>query len=597
VKNYPVKAHGNASELASPALLRMSQRLAIEGLPARLSSLAVGQAYVVFASRSPARDAMFWGTAANAVHSPVTVLSGREPENLVSSLRAHGGDIDTPRSVHPKANVCTIHTLPGRESGEVLMEALQALSDQCAVAGSQFLIEGAAAFFAWQDERLLVRQGARLARWCAEHRHSVLLVMSPPLVEEGSPSPVLGEFQMRFAGVAQLAQVEGEYRWEVSFWRDNRHTLAASESIPLRFSPDDHRLVAVTDVADETGAGPGLLAPDETRVMVARDEVMNERTVPRDWEVFESNDALATACTDAIAATVLLHHHHRENMAELAKQVNSLRRQCGKALKIIVREENITVRYELLMLNLGANLVIPGRLSVSQVEVLVDGVQGQLFSRPVPADYRSLLSATMRDPVSGYVPAGRFVELVRAAVERSRVLRLPNVVTRLLLQTDVAAIDALRACGMRRSGDLCTACGDSVYVFFFACHVEDAGKACQRAFKRPMGELFQGELRCGDRPTILDLLATIEQEISQLPAPDYTGYVEAKAVDEQEADYQEGIGSELPVVGLAARAAPVPAFDDLPGIDAEGEVEAEARSKAARRRIPRAVSLPLKVQG
>ncbi|WP_114238240.1 cellulose biosynthesis protein BcsE [Dyella sp. C9] len=596
MKNYPAQASTNPSSLVSPALLRMSQTLAIEGLPLRLSTLAAGQAYVVYANRSPARDAMFWGTAANAVHSPVTVLSGREPENLIASLREHGVDIDVPRSVHPKANVCTLSTLPGRDSGEVLMEALQALSDQCALAGSQFLIEGAAAFFNWQDGPVLVRQGERLARWCAEHRHSVLLVMSPPLVEEDKPAPALAEFQMRFAGVAQLAQVEGEYRWEVSFWRSNRQTLAASESIPLRFSPDDHRLVAVAETQGEEGDGhgPGLLAPDEAVVMLARDEVMNERTVPRDWQVFDNNDALAAAAAGSVAATVLLHHHHRENMADLAKQVNQLRRQCGKALKIIVREENITVRYELLMLNLGANMVIPSRLPVAQVEVLVDGVQGQLFSRPVPADYRSVLSATVRDPVSGYVPTPRFVELVRAAVDRSRVIRLPNVVTRLLLQTDVAAIDALRACTMRRSGDLCTASGDSVYVFFFACHVEDAGKACQRAFKLPLGELFQGELRCGDRTSIMDLLASIEQEISQLPAPDYSGYVDATATDDHfDTMASDAAGNALPVAAPGAAVSPATAADKLPGIGAADEA---VRSQVARR-VPQAVSLPLKAQG
>nr|WP_283256032.1 cellulose biosynthesis protein BcsE [Dyella humicola] len=500
-------------------MLRLNQSLAIDGLPPSLAALATGYVYAVYASRSAARDALFWKTAVNALLIPVNVLSTRSAEDIALALKQHGMDIDHPSALHPRSNVCSLRMPANRDGCEVLIEALQAMSDQCATPATQFLIEGAAACFAWQDRPTLIRQGAALAGWCAQTRHSVLLVMLPPLVREGGGFLPLTDFQIRFGGAAQLQQVQGEYRWEVAFWHDNRGVLTASESIPLRFSPTDHRLVAVVD---ETKERIGLLAPDENVVMVSRDAVLHERSVPRQWKVLPDNDAVVVAATHAVAATVILHYGIKENLATLAKHVNFLRRECGKALKILVREDNVNIRYELVLTSLGANGIIPRSTSSAQMEVMVEGAQGQLFSRPVPDDYRAVLSAAIADSTTGYVPAHRFVELVREAVERSRPIRLPNVLLQLLLEPDVAGIDAVKACRMRRAGDLCTASGDSLYVFLFACHVDDAGEAIGRVFEQPLAELFRGELRGGDRDSILSELDTLEKDIAELPPPDYS---------------------------------------------------------------------------
>lgn len=566
----------------SRARLRLNQSLAIEGLPSSLSALATGGVYAAYASRSPARDALFWRTAASALATPVTVLSTRAADDMVVALRQHGVDIDQPGAVHPRSNVCSLHLPPNRDGCDVLMEALQSLSEQCAAPASQFLIEGVAACFAWHDRAALIRQGAALAGWCAQTRHTVLLVMLPPLVEHSGDFRPLTDFQIQFAGAAQLVHVQGEFRWEVAFWRDNRGALTASESIPLRFSVNDHRLIAVMDADRDASEGIGMLAPDESQVLVSQDAVAHERVVPKTWQVLPDNEALVSAASRAVAATVILHYGIDVSLATLAKQVNFLRRQCGKALKIIIRENNASIRYELLMLTLGANAVLPRNMPMAQVEIAVDGVQGQLFSRPVPEDYRSALSAAMRDTTTGYVPAHRFIELVREAVERSRPIRLPNVLLRLPLEHDVAAIDALKACHIRRAGDLCTASGDSLFVFFFACHVDNAGKAMERAFAVPLADLFRGELRCGDRESIDGALNELEDEIAELPPPDYTGLIEPvdpmapMATDEASVAVERAMPVDLPILGTAP----------LPGVQVN-----------APRRTAQPASLPLKARG
>lgn len=585
--NLPPQPSESNDRAISRARLRLNQSLAIEGLPASLSALATGCVYAVYASRSPARDALFWKTAGNALLTPVTVLSTRSAEDITYALRQQGLDIDQAGAVHPRSNVCSLRLPPNRDGCDVLMEALQSLSEQCATPASQFLVEGVAACFAWHDRAALIRQGAALAGWCAQTRHTVLLVMLPPLVEQSGDFRPLTDFQIQFAGASQLVHEQGEFRWEVAFWRDNRGALSASESIPLRFSANDFRLVAVMDADRENGEGIGMLAPDEAVVMASHDAVAHERVVPKAWQVLPDNEALVSAASRTVAATVILHYGINESLATLAKQVNFLRRQCGKALKILIREDNVSIRYELLMLTLGANAILPRNMPMAQVEIAVDGVQGQLFSRPVPDDYRSALSAAMRDTTTGYVPPVRFIELVREAVERSRPIRLPNVLLRLPLEHDVASIDALKACRIRRAGDLCTASGDSLYLFFFACHVDNAGKAMERSFDIPLSDLFRGELRCGDRETIFTTLEELEDEIAELPPPDYTGLIEP--VDPMAPDPDEVIA-----VTPAGQAETIEEPVDLSILGKSGAAVGDA---AAVKRSARSASLPLKARG
>ncbi|HKT99247.1 MAG TPA: cellulose biosynthesis protein BcsE, partial [Paraburkholderia sp.] len=591
--------------------------LAIEGLPPALAALGAGQVNVVYASASPARDALFWQTAAAALEGPATVLSTRDGASIAATLRDHGIDIDRPGTTHHWANVCSLVPLPDRDGAQVLIEALDALANQCAAPASQFYIEGAEAFFAWHDPATLARQGAQLANWCTQHRHGVLLVAEPPGLSEEQPG--LAAFQARFAGAAQLLQTQGQFHWEVAFWRAGEAVLG-SQSLPLRFAAIDHRLMITSPSGTfESSIGEvGLLAPDEGRVIVSRDAVLNERVLPPSWQVVDDNEAVLAAARTAVAATVILEFGASRQLESLAEQVHTLRLQCGNALKIIVREEAVAMRYESLMLNLGANRVVPRHTTLSQVEAIVESLQGQVYSRPVPADYRQALAGVMHGEETGYVGAARFVELVDAAVERSRVIQLPSVLIRLALMPEVAHVDALKACLLRRAGDIVTAAGDSLYVFFFACRLGDADAVLQRVFKRPLAELFQGEQRCGDPKSIAALLETLTDEIEAQTPPDYSGWLELNAPqaspggDAAATHTPNGSAANASTVANAASAAPAgngaapdapQAGGLLPTLPASAAALApiawqswQADGSEAPRAEPRPVSLPLKAE-
>lgn len=515
----------------APLLARLQARsmLAIEGLAPALATLTPGRAHVVYARSSPARDALFWQTAASALRGPACVLANRDAAGIAGALREHGLDIDVPRAMHARANLCALQPQPGRAGIDALMEALDALVDQCGARGTPFLVEGAEAFIDWQDATAMTQAGGRLGDWCAQERCALLLVMAPPELEAGHAPPDLQGFHGRFAGAVQLSQQQGQYTWEVAFWRDDQ-AVVAGEVIRLRFAPHEQRLMVAADTYQGAVEDAGMLAPDEDRVIASRDAVLRERFIPESWRVVDSNEAAVATASKSVAATVILHYAGSRDLEMLAGQVHRLRRSAGRALKIVIREDREAMRqhYELLMLNLGANAVVAQRTPFARMQSMIDGLQGQVFSRPILADYHEALSAVLTTTASGYVTASTFIALVRDAVDRSRMVKLPHVLLQLPLLPEVAHIDALRACQMSRAGDLCTAGADSLYAFFFACRMDDVDAVCQRVFRKPMADLFQGDLRSGDAESITAVLTRFDAEVAEYPPPDYSTWLPAQ---------------------------------------------------------------------
>ncbi|EEA00050.1 cellulose biosynthesis protein BcsE [Burkholderia sp. H160] len=588
----------NAPSAASTAS-RLPQ-LAIDGLPPTLATLVAGNVYIVYAAESPARAALFWNTAAAALHNgPGNVLSTREDLQIVDALRSHGLDIDGVGALHAQANLCTLRALPGRDGGEVLLEALKALADQCAQPESAFLIDGADAFFNWHDADTLARQGAQLASWCAGLTHAVLLVVSPQETQDTSSEGValtsaLAGFHARFAGAAHLRQTGGQYMWEAAFW-GRRGAMLADESLPLRFSEESDRLMVAGGAFAKSIDEGGRLAPDEARVIVSRDAVARERELPSHWEVVADNDAVVAAGSHAVAATVLLAFSDSAQLEKLAGQVYALRRGAGPALKIAVREDRIALRYQAVMRSLGTNLVVPRETPLARVEAMLDELQGQVFSRPLPADYMTALSAVLHSEEVGYINTPRFVELVRDTVHRSRAIQLPNVLLRLPLLPEVAHVDALQACHMGRAGDLCTACGDSLYTFFFSCRLADVSAVFQRVFQLPPGDLFRGEVRCGDYDSIMTLLETLEREMTSEPPLDYTQWLaqhsgSARGSAGSEATSASTAAADETTLSAHAGGATAPAFGEF-------EPDAAPSSTAIPRAVPTPAILPFKARG
>jgi cellulose biosynthesis protein BcsE len=560
--------------MGSRANARKLGRLAVDALPDEWAALEAGKLYAVYAApRTAGADALIWESARDAQTRDVTVVLARERVDVAQRLRELGFSASAPASGWPR-NLSVLAMPPASgaagdaAAASAAIDAIGAIGATSAAhiaatrvvtpmfgkvfgglralkrfgfrSRSLYFVEGAERWFTWDDAGALAREGRMLANWCAARNITLVLLLGAPSgeaepddtgwldagtsAENAAAQHGRNEFHAACAGVARMNLTHGELLWHVDFWRSGR-TLVTGEIRALRFA-ESGRLSVAPD-APGGGAiarGEGLLARDEQRVVVSRAVVRgHEQWVPQHWEVLADQAAVLAACADAQAATVVLGYAGGAQLDALCAAVHALRRQAGRALKIVIVERGEVLRhqYELLVLTLGANLVLGRDLPFSRMQSLLQSLQGQLHTRPVAADYRSALSAALSDAVLGYLPAGAFCERVRTVLERSAVLQLPHVLVKLTLLPQSAHVDALRHCVPRREGDIFTADASHLYVFLFACRLADADAALARIFDVPV-ERIADELVHLAEQSIGDELTALEAANRRTRIADYS---------------------------------------------------------------------------
>ena len=527
-------------------------RLAIDGLPDAWTQLEAGGLYAIYAAGgTPACDALVWESARQARTRDVTVVLARDAARVVEQMEARGfaggaQPAGWPRNLSVLAMPAAAEPADGEGAGAAprraapgpfarLTGGLRAMKRYGFRARSLYFVEGAQRWFSWDDPVVLADEARALADWCRTHRIALVLLLDPeaaragtdartddpPLVRGADRAPRSG-FHGVFSGVAQMQRTHGELLWIVDFWRAG-DTLAAGEVRPLRFAPGG-RLSASIDGGATEPARRMKLAIDEDRVVVSRAVLDGVNRAPGDWEIVDDNAAVVAACAHAQAATAVLAFRSHAQLEALCADVHALRRQCGGALKIAVVErggEVLRQQFEMLLLSVGANRVVARDLPVSRMQAAVHALRGQLYARPVAADYRAALAAALGDSVLGYLPVGAFCLRIRAVLDRGAVLALPHTLAKIALLPGVSHVDALRHCQPRRAGDVVTADPGHLYMFLFACEPVDADDALARIFDVPVDTLSD-RVVCLGRGSIDTELDALKAENRRAPIADYS---------------------------------------------------------------------------
>lgn len=538
-------------ELGAASLIRRRRepRLAIDGLPEQFATLQSPGLHVVYVDPSAARDALLFETIRQSQAKFSTLALSRPPEDIADALRERGFAARNATASWPrKLNVLSLEPPPEVDEFEAptvaplarVVGGLRALKRFGLKVGALYVIEGADHWFSWHNSAALAQESRFLANWCAMRQCSMLLVLngqdkeidqSDVIAEQytgvSAKSAALHGFHGAFSGVSHLLQSHGEMVWRIEFWRV-KDALVTGESLPLRFT-EDGKLSLAQGKIDGTGDAM-FLTRDESRVIVSHPSVAAEPWVPPHWEVVPTNTDAIEACRDARGATVLLDYSSQRSLPDLCQTIHALRGRCGRALKLVIRERGEFMRhqYELLALSLGANLVIGRDVPFSRVQSLLESVQGQLSTRPIISDYQSALSAALSDSVCGYLSVPLFCEQVQRVIERGQVLRLPHMLFQLQLRAEVAHLDVLQSCVLRRTGDICTADHEYVYLFLFACRVSDADNVLQRIFGGDLARYFEREVRYIDEVDFAEQLRRLKSNDMTRAAPDYSDALAAE---------------------------------------------------------------------
>ncbi|KWC79278.1 cellulose biosynthesis protein BcsE [Burkholderia cepacia] len=592
-------------------------RLAIDGLPDAWTQLEAGGLYAIYAAGgTPACDALVWESARQARTRDVTVVLARDAAHVAGQMRALGfadgaHPAGWPRNLNVLAMPPAAEPAGGDGAGTGagatadaprraapgpfarLTGGLRAMKRYGFRARSLYFIEGAQRWFSWDDPIALADEAHALADWCRTRRIALVLLLDPeatraddaartddaPLVRDADRTPRSG-FHGICSGVAQLQRTHGELLWIVDFWRAG-DTLAAGEVRPLRFAPGG-RLSASIDGGATEPANRMKLASDEDRVVVSRAVLDGTNRAPQGWEIVEDNAAVVAACARAQAATAVLAFRSHAQLEALCADVHTLRRQCGGALKIAVVERGEVLRqqFEMLVLSVGASRVIARDLPVSRLQGAVHALRGQLYARPVAADYRAALAAALGDSVLGYLPVGAFCLRIRAVLDRGAVLALPHTLAKIALLPGVSHVDALRHCRPRRAGDVVTADAAHLYVFLFACEPADAEDALARIFDVPVDTLSD-RVVCLGQGSIDTELNALKAENRRAPIADYSDlFGAAQPAGASRAPLaRTGPGDALPDASEVSGA--IDAIDTIVALEAIGATPAAAAADAA----------------
>ncbi|KVA41443.1 cellulose biosynthesis protein BcsE [Burkholderia cepacia] len=602
-------------------------RLAIDGLPDAWTQLEAGGLYAIYAAGgTPACDALVWESARQARTRDVTVVLARDAAHVAGQMRARGfadgaHPAGWPRNLNVLAMPPAAEPAGGDGTGAGtgatadvprraapgpfarLTGGLRAMKRYGFRARSLYFVEGAQRWFSWDDPIALADEAHALADWCRTRRIALVLLLDPeatraddaartddaPLVRDADRTPRSG-FHGICSGVAQLQRTHGELLWIVDFWRAG-DTLAAGEVRPLRFAPGG-RLSASIDGGATEPANRMKLASDEDRVVVSRAVLDGTNRAPQGWEIVEDNAAVVAACAHAQAATAVLVFRSHAQLEALCADVHTLRRQCGGALKIAVVERGEVLRqqFEMLVLSVGASRVIARDLPVSRLQGAVHALRGQLYARPVAADYRAALAAALGDSVLGYLPVGAFCLRIRAVLDRGAVLALPHTLAKIALLPGVSHVDALRHCRPRRAGDVVTADAAHLYVFLFACEPADAEDALARIFDVPVDTLSD-RVVCLGQGSIDTELNALKAENRRAPIADYSDlFGAAQPAGASRASLtRTGPGDALPDAGEVSGA--IDAIDTIVALEAIGAMPAAAAAAAADASAPEPVIL------
>ncbi|QHM77360.1 hypothetical protein C7M52_03356 [Mixta theicola] len=291
-------------------------------------------------------------------------------------------------------------------------------------------------------------------------------------------------------GLAHLEYQPDSWNYRVSWWC-HHHRLMADRA--LRLSCRQTGFAAIHEKEQNTP-----LTLNDEAVCIAEKQVL-EGAPPLSsyWQLFDSNELVASRAQQADSATVIFSLSHNEQIRALAQQVHSLRLSRGAGLKIVIREMQTSLRYsdERLLLACGVNAIVPFGAPMSRFLTTLESLQGQRYNRHVPANLEALLFSLQPLQLRGFLPLERFCQAVTQLVDNT--LLPENGKGLLVALRPVPGLkpeQALTLCKPRRYGDLVTLLGDRLYLFLSSCRYNDLDTALKFIFRLPHDELFSNRL-------------------------------------------------------------------------------------------------------
>lgn len=332
--------------------------------------------------------------------------------------------------------------------------------------GALIVFDGADELLTLQDPFVAAEQMRGYREWFQQDGDCGLMLFS--LLSANSQLQATHQSLLEHLnGAARLESRHEQLEWLVEFWM-SPSGVVASRTLAAHIEADG--ALSLLDAPASTSALPP--ATDEDDVFLLDSTLVGmARQARGKWVSADNLVGLLHASRNAVAATIVLSYNRTADLRQLAQAVHTLRITLGKRIRIIVRELDASLRYqnELLLLNLGVNMVVHRDVPASRFALTLESLKGQIFSRDIEVDFEAALASVTPTRKHGYLPPALFIREVEDIVSRSKALAVPYALVRMKLPaTQEASAAQARFC-ITRDGDLLTATGDNLYLFLSVC--------------------------------------------------------------------------------------------------------------------------------
>lgn len=525
----------------------MSVDLAIEGMPTLTNGMIHGGLYVMIATTPSARFPILASSIAHALHGGVVVnvVVPAHPALFLQRVNAFG-NIDTAGVLaEQRLGVFEMQEEFPKKMFRLGAERFVTEMEQLGIPDNSYLVfDQADDLLALHDIGLALDQIDIVGRWLAQRRITALLVMTRA---SGARTGTITALMDSLTGIVHLGGDRDGLALSYDYWQSREGTIAARS---YRLSTLANGLYEVS-VNTLPGAPASSAAPFSPASIEPDGEADTENryfymdpalasvagSVPGTWQQVDSLVGMLHATQNTKAPTCLLSFERQGGIRQLAQAVHTLRLSLGRAARIVVQEKDVSLRYqnEALLLRLGVNMVVHRDVPNERMPLLLESLNGQLFSRNVNIDFEAALASVLPTRLRGYLAPQRFAREAAMVLDRAQPLHIPCA---LVSGVPLAGLDMgelIGACTLSRPGDLITTDGTRCLVFFNACPQSALLKTLERVLGRPTSEVF-GTLEFMANPEeMVPGLTQLAARAADAVLPDLSHLSRIDAVEEVEA--------------------------------------------------------------
>ena len=528
-------------------------RLCISGLPSLTDSMLSGGVYALIAETPPARFPILAssldGALRQGLRCTVILPSETEADAFVKRIDSFKQFVTTDAISAGTLQLFTLQDDFAKNMFRFGAETFARDMDHFQIPADSYLIfDRADELFSLHDVSLAMEQIDILKLWFNQHRITTLLIFTR-LVNSGVST--LNAMMDKLTGIVRIGGDRAGLELTFDYWQSQEGTIAAKHHSLSMLESGLYKVS--TSIASSLRSEPEeAVADGEARIFYMDPDLISlAKQMPGSWQNVDTLVGMMHATREAPNATVILNFQQDTDLRQLAEAVHTLRLNLGRRARIVVRENNASLRYqnEALLLRLGVSLIVHRDLSSSRLPLLLESLSGQIFDRDVDIDFEVALAGVIPSGLRGYLPPARFAREARTIVERGESLNIPCSLVVGRPSPARTMVDILAHIDMARPGDLASSDGEWCYLFLNGCPESVLLATVERVLGQALNVAFDQSRFVIRRLEVLTELAALERAASRKELPDYS--VQLAAVPhhpETASDLQPAVPEKPPAV-------------------------------------------------